>query len=105
MLVLLLFTLPLLRDAIYDFVGIYGGLLVETPSNFLDMHVLLGFILIIFGLAHIGLHINNTKSELIMREPVKDFKVFHSHGLSYSHSNKPVGTRSALSLIYYGRAG
>jgi hypothetical protein len=82
MLGLLFFGLPLFRDAVYDFIGIYGGLLFETPSTFLDIHVLLGFLLIIFGLTHIGLHINDTKSELIMREPVKDFKVF-LHSLFY----------------------
>lgn len=79
---LLLFSLPLLRDVIYDKWGIYGGLLFKTPSNFSDLHIIFGFLLVIIGLIHVAVHFNDKKSGLLMKRPIKDFKGF-LHSLFY----------------------
>ncbi len=74
--------LPLLRDVLYDFMGIYGGIILPTPSEFSFLHIVLGFILIIFGLLHIAIHSKDTKSELLIKKPINDFKIFF-HSLFY----------------------
>jgi cytochrome b subunit of formate dehydrogenase len=75
-------ALPLLRDVLYHFVGIHGGIWVSTPSNFSSYHVIFGFILIVLGLIHLAIHGGNKKSELLMKRPRHDFKAF-LHSLIY----------------------
>lgn len=79
---LLITGLPLLRDVLYDFMGIYGGLLFETPVGFEFLHSIFGFILIIVGLMHIAIHLGDKNKELLTKNPAKDFKAFF-HSLFY----------------------
>jgi hypothetical protein len=62
--------------------GIHGGLLFKTPSNFPDLHEIFGFLLIIIGIMHLAIHAGNKRSELLMKRPKTDFKAF-LHSLMY----------------------
>jgi thiosulfate reductase cytochrome b subunit len=67
---------------IYHEWGIIGGIIIPTPDNASSSHILLGFILIILGIAHMAIHAGQKKSGLIMKYPLKDFKEF-LHSLFY----------------------
>jgi cytochrome b subunit of formate dehydrogenase len=59
--------------------GIYGDKIFPTPSNFLNLHLIFGFLIIIVGLIHFALHSGDKKNELLMKRPIKDLKsFFHS---------------------------
>jgi hypothetical protein len=73
---LLIIALPLLRDFIYDFMGIYGDQLFETPELFFDLHIIIGFILTLVGILHIAIHAGAKKKEMLMKRPIKDIKAF-----------------------------
>jgi cytochrome b subunit of formate dehydrogenase len=79
----LLFTgIFLLRDFIYDFMGIYGDLLVETPANIITLHLIFAILFAITSIIYIIIHLNSKELGLLSNKPAKDFKAF-LHSLFY----------------------
>jgi len=94
LLLLLITSLPMLRDIIFHEMGIYGDLLFSTPSNFESFHLMFGFLLIIIGIVHIALHSSDKNNNLIMKRPFKDFKGFlHSffYLITFAQREEPGG--------------
>jgi cytochrome b subunit of formate dehydrogenase len=62
--------------------GIIGGLLFTTPSNFMYLHTIFGLLLILAALMQIILHSSTGKQGILMKRPFRDFKGF-VHSLFY----------------------
>jgi hypothetical protein len=83
-----------LRDVIFEVFGIHGGIWVETPSNFVDIHQLFGFFLILVAILHIAAHSTGTNKDILSKDPIKDFKMFlHSifYLIGFSKFEEPGG--------------
>ena len=68
-------ALLLLRDWIFAEFNIIGGdLFIETFDGALDVHMVLGLLLLVLGLVHVLLHIGQKDKSILPRDLMEDFR-------------------------------
>jgi len=72
----------LMRDWLFLNFGVYGEKLIPTPPGFQNIHIWFGFVVAIFGLMHLGIHVFSKQKDILPKQTLRDFKAF-LHSATY----------------------